>query len=393
MGQVRPKSRSKVAAAILGLALAATIFTVGSPAGATFPGTNGKIAYVQNGDVYVVNTVNPVPTQVTNTGIYDGVGYDATGNKLAASTNAGLVLLSPVAGSAVTPVPNTIGDDSDPNFNPTGTKLVFDSNQNLFTIDISGANREQIVSGNTLPFGFAEYAEWSADGTFIAFDDSVNIYRVNPSGGALILLSPDAECGPDCTSPTISPNNTKVAYTLSGTGIRQVNSDGTSNTSTELTTGDDDFASYSPVGDKIAFERSFAGNLSTAPTDGSGVTTQVDAIADVDDTSWGIATSGGTGTGTGTGTGSGGVTVNASFTGKKGKECTFTITTVPASATGVTVDYQAVNDGDKIKAEGNDALVPMTVTAKSKKKKRPITLELSDPKGATLGVAEVECPK
>jgi hypothetical protein len=35
----------------------------------------------------------------------------------------------------------------------------------------------------------------------------------------------------------------------------------------------------------------------------------------------------------------------------------------------------------------------MTVTAKSKKKKRPITLELSDPKGATLGVAEVECPK
>jgi hypothetical protein len=42
---------------------------------------------------------------------------------------------------------------------------------------------------------------------------------------------------------------------------------------------------------------------------------------------------------------------------------------------------------------GNDASVPATVRAKSKKKKRPVTLTLSDPKGATLGTATAVCPK
>jgi hypothetical protein len=59
----------------------------------------------------------------------------------------------------------------------------------------------------------------------------------------------------------------------------------------------------------------------------------------------------------------------------------------------VTVDFSATNTGGKVKASGNDSSVPTTVTAKSKKKKRPITLTLSDPKGASLGTATAVCPK
>jgi Tol biopolymer transport system component len=285
--------RKNVARAVLAVAVAAAgLVQVTSPAKATFPGTNGLIAYVSGGNVFVVNPANPVPTQVTNTGNYTRARFNAAGSKLVSDQVGGLVLLDPVAGSTVTPVPNTVGGDNRPAFNPDGTKLVFRrEGAGLFTIGVDGTNLTSIINSAA-----ATQPEWSADGSFIAYSEfPTSIRRISPTGGNLTTLATKGPGGTACAAatpcqtPSISPDSLKVAYDQQGAanaGLALVNANGTTVTPGRLTTGANDTrSSFAPDGTKLVFARNQV--LSTVPSDGSGTVTPLGAITGVTWTSWG----------------------------------------------------------------------------------------------------------
>ena len=401
MARHRRTGRAGIMAAVVGVVVAAATLVVASPSQAAFPGVNGLIAYVGAGDnVFVVNPSNPTPTQVTNTGTYHALNYNAAGNKIVAESDAGLALLDPVAGSGVTVVPNTTSGDGVPAFDPTGTKLAFQNSGAIFTIDVAGTNRTQIRDQGARP-------NWSADGTFIAIDNNAGtrIQRINPSGGGLVTLASSGPAGAcnaaqPCLHPTVSPDNSEVAYTqrnVATAGIGEVNSDGSTATPRRLTTfgaagqQGDQSPSYSPDGLRIVFARGAPGNgtLTTAPTDGSGTATAVGTINSVVDTSWG--TQAGTGTGTGTGTGGSVISVTAA---RNGANCVFSIAATPAAA-GITVDFSITNPKGVEKLAGNDVSVPASPSVKAKKRGRNKVriITLSDPKGATLGTSTATCAK
>jgi hypothetical protein len=91
-----------------------------------------------------------------------------------------------------------------------------------------------------------------------------------------------------CEEPTISPNNTFVAFDNDATeGIFQVLSSGASVALQQLSAGNDDEPAYSPDGTRVVFQNDDSGDLFTAPTDGS-LTRQFVVAGDLEDPSWGV---------------------------------------------------------------------------------------------------------
>jgi Tol biopolymer transport system component len=343
--------------------------------------------------VFVVNPANPVPTQVTNTGNYTRARFNAAANKIVSDQVAGLVLLEPIAGSAVTPVPNTVGGDNRPAFNPDGTKLVFRrEGVGLATIGVDGTNKTNILNSAA-----ATQPVWSADGSFVAYSEfPTSIRRIAPTGGNVTVLATRGPGGNLCAAlqpcqvPTISPDSTKVAYGQEGlatTGLAQVNSNGTTVTPNRLTTGANDTRpSYAPDGTKLVFARNLL--LSTVPSDGSGTVTALGAINGVTWTSWGSQPGAGTGTGTSTAT--------YSIAGPVGKvkngACIFTIT-ASSAATG-SVDVTAAVVSGKNTPSPATGSVPfanqtsnqLSVDVKhSKKQHGDVSLTLTSATGGAVG--------
>jgi hypothetical protein len=142
-----------------------TIVGMVEPAGATFPGKNGKIAFWSsrdgNAEIY---TMNP-----------NGQGIDRLTN-------------------------NSAGD-VDPNWSPGGGKIAFVSNRDndtdIYTMNANG----QGVDNLTKNPGLDEWPAWSPDGKKIAFHsersgDSL-IYTINANGQGLDTLTNKNDDSPD----------------------------------------------------------------------------------------------------------------------------------------------------------------------------------------------------
>jgi TolB protein len=156
-----------------------TIVVMVEPAGAAFPGKNGKIAFVCSGEIY---TMSP-----------NGQGVDRLTN-------------------------NPAGD-GDPNWSPGGGKIAFVSNRtnntDIYTMNADG----QGVDNLTKNPGLDEGPVWSPDGNKIAFHsersgDSL-IYTMNANGQGLDPLTTKNSNSPDwqplASAPQPGPPNTKTA--------------------------------------------------------------------------------------------------------------------------------------------------------------------------------------
>jgi PKD domain/RTX calcium-binding nonapeptide repeat (4 copies)/WD40-like Beta Propeller Repeat len=286
----RRRGGLRLGAAMLGIALAVALAQIGPPASATFPGTNGLIAYISGGNIFLIDPASPVPQQITTGGGYLSVNFNASATRLVAANNAGVVFLDPTPGATVTQLTGGNANDRNPSFSPDGTRVTFDSGGDIFTQDVSGGGRTNLTTGiaNTL-----SDPDWSPDGSFIAFQDNTDdqIKRINAAGGGLTTLTPAAAgcaAAADCEAPSVSPNSQNVAYDQDGApqGILQVLSSGASAAALRLTTGNHDLPAYSPQGDRVAYQNA-AGQLATAPTDGSGVETGLGVAVD-DSVGWGV---------------------------------------------------------------------------------------------------------
>ncbi len=170
---------------VLLLSLVAFAFVAVQPALATFPGQNGRIAFVRfihdTGSTQLF-TINPD-------------GSDAR-------------QLTDLGGANV----------GDPDWFPDGTKIAFDSdlagNVRIFTINADGTGFTQITSGS----GFEGYPSWSPDGTHIAVDgDSEDglpqgIFIADVATGDLtpVTVNPYGEFD---TQPQYSPDGTQITFT------------------------------------------------------------------------------------------------------------------------------------------------------------------------------------
>ena len=161
---------------VLGLTVGAALVAT-TPVSATFPGKNGKIAFVSdrsgNDEIYVMESDGSGLTNITNNVAGDrGPVWSPDGKHIAfvrtINTNDDIWVMNS-DGSGQTQLTNLPNGEFSPHFSPDGETIVFASNdggpEEIFVMDADGTNQTQITFNAFRDFG----PHFSPDGTTIVF--------------------------------------------------------------------------------------------------------------------------------------------------------------------------------------------------------------------------------
>jgi Tol biopolymer transport system component len=234
----------------------------GSSAGATFPGTNGKVAFTSFGrhgtDVAVVEpdgtgavllktfrrddyepSWSPDGTRILyesesqhggrakiksmaadgtdRTVIYEAPDriafmirpvWSPDGSQIAfcavrRRTLTRKIFTMNADGSSVTNISgNDHNDDCYPDWSPDGTKIAFSNGESVVTTNVNGSTRAVVHEGF--------WPSWSPDGTIIAYENNLNIFVVDADGSNAVRLT-DTRKRFEAT-PSFSPDGTLIAF-------------------------------------------------------------------------------------------------------------------------------------------------------------------------------------
>jgi TolB protein len=261
--------RSRIAAVLASTFVFGLV--LGTPAHATFPGGNGKLAYSSCGAVdcgiFVANPDGSESVQLTHNPFVIfvhgpiflrdlGAAWSADGTKIvyARETPGGAYEEIRVVNADGT------GDHSlgirgaRPVWSPDGTKIAFVDSRGIEVINADGTGATNIAEGGD--------PDWSPDGTRIVFarsrpgDPAADLYVMNPDGSNQVRLTFGSGPTPDLTYryPSWSPDGTKIAFAradLSTGGpydIYTMNADGSNVARLTTTSGRDTFPDWSPDG-------------------------------------------------------------------------------------------------------------------------------------------------
>ncbi len=244
--------------------------TLVSSAGATTPGTNGRIAYSSsrsgNGELYSANADGSAERRLTWTGAWEqSPSWSPDGTKIAysrASAGGGrwrIWVMNADGSDQKQLTPTADWDSSDeiqPRWSPDGTQIAFASTRidtyNIWLISPDGTGLRRVTAF------FSDAPSWSPDGRQIAYVGSDAIGIVNSDGS-----NPHSITGPGgwAGAPSWSPDGSRIGfYRNDDRGypgeLYLINPDGSNET--QLTTGGYNNAgsSWSPDGTKILFARS-----------------------------------------------------------------------------------------------------------------------------------------
>lgn len=128
--------------ALLIAAVAAGLVSIGATADATFPGSNGKIAFVRylsgGSHIFVMNPDGSDVTRLTESPGYDfSPAWSPDGTKIAftrapvegMNTNPGDIYVMSADGGGLMNLTNNPAWDQDPAWSPDGTQIAFSSNR------------------------------------------------------------------------------------------------------------------------------------------------------------------------------------------------------------------------------------------------------------------------
>jgi Tol biopolymer transport system component len=243
------RPRSLLAAAVVTLALGLALGPVG-PAGAAFPGANGRIVFAS--DIRGSWQVYSMPN--------DGTGL-----------------------RRLTNLPDTGSADLMPSASPDGSKIVFVSdmsgNPELYLMNADGSGMTQLTDDP----GYDDVKpSWSPDGGTIAFarctpDAGCGIYTIGANGGGMTKVTPVSSSD---FGPVYTPDGARIVFESQRQGLISavwiMNADGTGKvrlTPAKLMAGGPD---VSPDGEHIVFfsHENFPppSSIYVMNIDGSGVT-------------------------------------------------------------------------------------------------------------------------
>jgi TolB protein len=265
----------RLAVVLLLVCVAAAVLAL--PAGATFPGVNGKIAFSTdqdpngNSNIFVVNPNGSGETQLTHGefGHASDPNWSPDGTKILFDGDvSGIPQLYVMNGNGSGGDPTTpLFDDPSnadlaPHYSPDGSKIAFQSCGNTgCSIDVIASDGSGSATVLTSPLWFAQNPTWSPDGSKIAFESNQDglldaVWVMDANGDNLHRLTAAAlEAG----YPDWSPDGKHILFQdlccRFGTNIWVMNADGSNQKQiTHMPTKHQNgFAHYSPDGTKIVF--------------------------------------------------------------------------------------------------------------------------------------------
>jgi uncharacterized repeat protein (TIGR01451 family) len=206
----------------------AVVLLAPTTADASFPGANGKIAFVRSGDIWTMNPDGTSQMNLTNDAIQQSSpAWSADGNRIAYDqlvSDKHQVWHMLADGSnkvQAAPAPSgsgsTIDRRRDPAWSPDGSRIVFNHAAAIFTMDTDGTDVFAVSHGLNDP-------EWSPAGTKIilstlpggsgsCFSNWSELAIVNPDSTGYQLLTPGQACQDRRINySSWSPDAQRIAY-------------------------------------------------------------------------------------------------------------------------------------------------------------------------------------
>jgi len=302
-GEGKVKSMKRAVPLLVTMGLAAC-FVVSStkapPAGAAFPGENGRIAFVRDGaqDSHIFR-ISPSGTELNKISTVprfdSSPSWSADGKKIAFAGvlkgNMDVYVMN-ADGSGLRRITKSPARDTSPSWSPDGKRIAFarqrgEGGENsvcdscIATIRLDGTGTKRLTGTS----GFASDPAWSSNGEQIAFSKFVggsgsDIFKMSAADGSQKTNLTNTRRAQE-SEPNWSPDGDRLAYTsfteAQGAFDRvfTMNADGSNQTN--LTGRDGGWSpAWSPDGDKIVFSSANPGapnfDLFVMNTDGTAVT-------------------------------------------------------------------------------------------------------------------------
>lgn len=303
-------------AALLAALVAATVplLATAQPAGAAFPGGNGKIAFAsyRDGDyeIYVQNEDGTGLEQVTdNASLEFNPSLSPDGERVAFESN-NQVYVADVESKETTAISGNAGG-SDPAFSPSGREIAFtsyrDGDREIYETAADGSGAARNLTNDPAAEDFAPSYDPLEDGDRLAFTkstssvfDGADIYVLDRNGGSVTRVTDGPDLYTRNTDPAYSPDGARLAFASNRDGgnyeVYTIPEDGGEPTRITNNAGQSEFPAYSPDGERVVYqayrsETGGGGEIYTASSkDGSGETNVTQNAADDRNPDWGVST-------------------------------------------------------------------------------------------------------